>query len=158
MNNPPCKSAYAACRDNNKINPIMRGLSKLGVFLLIMVLGCTGRNDKPEIVKSPPDEKVDEQFKSVLLSPEKFDGVELELTGIFRYESENVAIYLTNKDSDSLISSNAFWVNSDSLSDAKLRLANRKKVHLKGRFDKDHTGHLNSYSGTINEVKDLDIQ
>jgi hypothetical protein len=140
----------------------MGKLIRLRIFLLMtIVFGCAGGNEKSgrsESLESLPDEKVDERFKAILLNPEKFDSVEVELIGIFRYEFENVAIYLTNKDSDSLISSNAFWVNSDSLSSEDLRLANRKRVHLKGRFNKDDRGHLNYYSGTIEEVNKLVIE
>jgi hypothetical protein len=140
----------------------MGKLIGLSIFLLmIVVFGCAGRHEKSEkseVMESLPDEKVDERFKAILRHPEKFDSVVVELTGIFRYEFENVAIYLTNKDSDSLISSNAFWVNSDSLSVEDLRLANRKRVHLKGRFNKDDRGHMNYYSGTIEEVGNLEIE
>jgi hypothetical protein len=134
-------------------------INKLGMLLLmIVVFACSETSKKSEVMKTSPNEKVDERFEAILLNPEKFDSIEVELTGIFRYEFENVAIYLTNKDSDSLISSNSFWVNSDSLSDEDLRLANRKRVHLKGRFNKDDRGHLSSYSGTIEDVHNLEIE
>lgn len=132
---------------------------KAGMLLLVtLVVGCTGKIEKAELGESKSEEKADERFIAILQNPEKFDSVEVDLTGIFRYEFENIAIYLTNADSDSLVSRNAFWVNSDSLSEEDLRLANRKRVHLKGRFNKDDKGHLSSYTGTIEGVKNLDIE
>ena len=128
----------------------------------MIISGCAMKGEHSSVIENISNEKVDEQFKAILLNPEKFDSVEVELTGIFTYEFENVAIYLTSKDADSLFSSKAFWVNEyeprDSLLDKKFKMASHKRVHIKGRFEKDDKGHLSSYAGAINEVKDLDIE
>jgi len=136
----------------------LRQYPKLLILSLLMV-GCSNREKKVTVEQNIPVEVEDKQFKAILQNPDKFDSLEVEVIGTFTYEFENVAIYLTLKDSENWLSNRAFWVNEDDDSDSllikKFELFNHKKVRLKGRFDSNDKGHLSSYSGTINEVKDL---
>ncbi|NOS93879.1 MAG: hypothetical protein HOP30_18330 [Cyclobacteriaceae bacterium] len=135
----------------------MPALKKISLFLLIIILGCVIITNRLNITENQFDEKIDEKFKSILLHPEKFDSLEVELTGIFTYEFENVAIYLSSKDADSLFSNNAIWINSEGLLDTTLDSANHKRIHIIGRFDIDDKGHLGLYAGTLNEVKVFEL-
>ena len=41
--------------------------------------------------------RTDNQFETVLKNPDQFQGQEIEITGVFHHQFEDVAIYLTKK-------------------------------------------------------------
>jgi hypothetical protein len=87
----------------------------------------------------------DLNFARIIDTPDKFDGNEIEISGIYYEQFENVAIYL-NRDSDT---GEAIWVD---MLDAREDL-NGKRIRLKGKFDRNEKGHLGQYLGTIKEAK-----
>jgi hypothetical protein len=84
-------------------------------------------------------------FTRIIESPDKFDGKEIEISGIYYDQFENIAIYL-NRNSGT---GEAMWVD---MLDARVDL-NGKRIKLKGRFNRNDKGHLRQYLGTIKEVK-----
>ncbi len=84
-------------------------------------------------------------FAQIIDSPDNFNGKEIEISGIYYEQFENVAIYL-NRDSDR---EEAMWVD---MADSREDL-NGKKIKLKGTFDRNDRGHLGLYLGTIKEAK-----
>lgn len=103
------------------------------IIIFIVVQGCT--ND-------------DINFVHIVKSPDKFDGKEIEISGIYFEQFENVAIYL-NRDS---FRDEAIWVD---MVNSREDLSG-KRIKLKGRFDRNQKGHLGLYLGTIREAKVID--
>ena len=87
------------------------------------------------------------QFESVLKSPDKFDGQEIEIEGVFHDRLADRAIYITPTSDKS----NAIWVD---FSDIFLELntfdkLDGQKIKIRGTFYNDKKGRLKKYGGRI---------
>lgn len=87
------------------------------------------------------------QFELVLKSPEKFNGQEIEIEGVFRDRHADRAIYLTGTSDKS----KAIWVD---FSEIFLELntfdkLDGQKIRIRGTFYNDKKGRLRNYCGTI---------
>ena len=92
----------------------------------------------------------DEQFESVLNSPNNFQGRQIEITGVFHYQFEDVAIYLTRSNERE----RALWINfSDALGRNQLDRLDRQTIKITGIFNKDDRGHLGQYAGSLDEAR-----
>jgi hypothetical protein len=90
----------------------------------------------------------DTQFESVLRNPDQFQGQEIIITGVFHYQFEDVAIYLT-KNSET---EEALWVNYSEKFDSSVEGLHGQKIKVKGTFDKHSKGHLGQYAGSLEDV------
>lgn len=86
----------------------------------------------------------------------KYESKCIEIEGYLSLNFEDVAIYKSNKERKNLQSKDAYWLNfSDSLitcMESKVTALNKQKVIIKGVFTNKRKGHLNAYSGEIDNV------
>lgn len=87
----------------------------------------------------------------VLLYPEKFDDKPILLQGIFIYEFDQNALYLSKESAEYGVSAEAVWIRfSDGFeSDRDLEKLNGKYVSIYGTFDKEQLGPLGNFRGSI---------
>lgn len=92
----------------------------------------------------------------LLANPEKYDGKEVQVTGVARLEFEGHALYLTKEHYENWITKNALWIDlgyGDLRAKAKeLAAYNGQYVIIRGVFDKDVTGHMGLFSGAIVDI------
>ena len=95
-------------------------------------------------------------FDEVLNDKVKYESKCITLEGYLSLNFEYVAIYRSDRDRRNMKSKNAYWLNfNDSLInclESKTTIFNKQKVTVKGRFTSSRKGHLNSYSGEIDNV------
>lgn len=120
---------------------------------------CASRKDKMKILRviittffllGQSCTQIDNQFEQLLKSPDKFQGQEIEITGIIHERFEDNAIYLTKNSS----TDKAVWIEYSKLF---MRLntfqgLDGQKIKVKGQFDQDDKGHLGQYAGTLRET------
>ena len=87
----------------------------------------------------------DTNFVQIINSPDKFDGKEIEISGIYHEQFEDVAIYLNNNND----TEKAIWVDLES----SHRNLDGQRIRLKGTFAMRDKGHLRQYIGTIKKTK-----
>lgn len=94
--------------------------------------------------------ETDDQFEQLLQSPDKFQGQEIEITGIIHERFEDNAIYLTKNSS----MDKAVWIEYSKLFMSLNTFIglDGQKIKVKGEFDKDDKGHLGQYAGTLKET------
>jgi hypothetical protein len=92
----------------------------------------------------------------VLANPDFYDKKPVRIEGYLRIGFEGSAIYLSQTDSEHLITKNGFWVSlhGGNWKGAGLEPEqfDGKYVLLEGLFDKDNLGHLDGWSGTLCQV------
>ena len=74
-----------------------------------------------------------------------FDGKEIEVTGIYHEQFEDVAIYLSRASDRE----EAMWVDLPKSHD-KL---DGKRIRMRGKFDINSKGHLGQYIGTLKDAQ-----
>jgi len=95
--------------------------------------------------------RTDEQFETVLKSPDQFQGQEIEISGIFHHRFEDVAIYLTNEGE----TEKALWINYSEMLELPKSLdgLDGERIRIKGKFNKTDKGHLGQYAGSLDDAK-----
>jgi len=117
----------------------------LTVFIIIALVS---------LEQSCSSSKTDNQFESVLNSPDKFVEQEIEIMGIIHLKPEDNAIYL-KADSDK---SKALWVVYSDM----FKLLNTfdrldgQKVKLRGTFDKTDKGQSGLFAGSLKNAVIID--
>lgn len=87
----------------------------------------------------------DKNFVQIIDSPQKFHNQEIQVSGIYHEQFEDVAIYLGNH----INTAEAMWID---LPRSHENL-HGQKITVKGRFDMTDKGHLEQYIGTIKEAE-----
>lgn len=87
----------------------------------------------------------DGNFLQIIKSPETFDGKEIEVTGIYHEQFEDVAIYLSRASN----TEEAMWVDPPTSHDG----LNGKRIKMRGEFDMNSKGHLGQYIGTLKDAQ-----
>ena len=87
----------------------------------------------------------DTNFVQIINTPDKFDGKEIEISGIYHEQFEDVAIYLNNNNNRE----KAIWVDLEN----SHQDLDGQRIRLKGTFDMSDKGHLGQYIGTIKKAK-----
>lgn len=120
-----CNLRESASEDNDTIN----------IF-------CNKSDSIPKIEKVSLDEK--DMLK-------KLDGKLVQITGVFHYDFEDLALYPSKNSS----SRNALWLNyfaADSISLANMAFHKYKKVIIKGKVNISRKGHLGAYFASLDSV------
>lgn len=93
---------------------------------------------------------------SLLSTPEKYDGRFVRVIGVGCIKFEGYAFYLSKDDYKYNVTKNALWMDLDykslNTSDKELEKWNGKYVLVEGIFNSKKNGHLNLFSGTIENV------
>src|SRR5690606_4083551 len=87
----------------------------------------------------------DANFIQIISCPDKFDGQEIEVTGIYHEQFEDVAIYLGRGSG----TEEAMWVDLASSHDG----LDGKKIKMRGRFGMNSKGHLGQYIGIVRDAR-----
>ncbi len=87
--------------------------------------------------------------------PETYHQKQVRVIGFASLKFEGKAIYVNKEDYDKAITKNGIWLDVE-LTD-EVRKNHEHYVLVEGTFDKDRLGHLKLYSGTIKNIKRLEL-
>lgn len=80
---------------------------------------------------------------------------QVRVIGYVSLEFEGKAIYINKEDYENAITKNAIWLDIELT--GEVRKNDKHCVLIEGTFDKDKLGHLKMYSGTIEDIKRIEI-
>ncbi len=131
------------------------------VIMLVSITRCTVNNKVTLIYKGSceQNQQIKVTIDNLLNDPSQYDSKEIEITGIYKWGSEESAIYRTRSSSRS----NSLWINFGEINSlieeksGKALLGSKqehdkiinKKVTIRGLFDPSYKGHLDKYPGAI---------
>jgi hypothetical protein len=92
----------------------------------------------------------------LIATPEKYQGKPVQVFGFMRLEHEGTAIYLHREDYENSLYKNGLWLTNVDTADHHAK-HNLKWVLLEGTFDGTAHGHLGLWSGTIKDIKRVEL-
>jgi hypothetical protein len=93
----------------------------------------------------------------VLANPQKYDGQKLLVIGFLHLEFEGDGLYLHKEDFDNAIVGNVIWVDVSPEMKKRFSQINDKYVVISGTFDANSHGHMDLFSGTLNNITRCDV-
>ena len=93
----------------------------------------------------------------LIAGPASFDSKRVVVTGYVMLEAQNTAIYLHESDAVYAISRNAVWLDVP-LGDESHRVQfHRRYVRVEGTFSARRRGHLDAFSGSLQDISRFDL-
>lgn len=93
---------------------------------------------------------------NLIATPEKYHGKVVRVIGVVEIKFEGTKICLSKESCEYSLSSNALWMelNYEKIGKTKkeLRKYNGRYVLIEGTFNKDYHGHMDMYSGEIENI------
>ncbi len=87
--------------------------------------------------------------------PDKYHRREVRVIGYASLEFEGKALYISREDYENAITKNAVWLDIELTEN--VRKYNKKHVLVEGVFDQDNLGHLKLFSGSIANIKRIEL-
>jgi hypothetical protein len=94
---------------------------------------------------------------NLIATPEKYNGKRVRLIGYLVLYFESSALYLHKDDANMGISKNALWVDVSRSAMDSLKKYNEHYVLMDGTFNSRAKGHMDIYSGSLENVNYLEI-
>jgi len=87
--------------------------------------------------------------------PDVHHHKQVRVIGFASLEFEGKALYISREDYEKAITKNAVWLDIELTE--KIRKNHKKYVLVEGVFDKDNLGHLKLFSGSITDIKRIEL-
>lgn len=115
----------------------------LSIVLLIRTYG----KDRPDYVS----------IIELVVNGAKYDGKEVFVRGFLTVKFESTGLYLTRECAENGLTKNGLWVRFSSTLENQTNILkfNKKYVSLKGTFNAKNRGHMELWSGTIDEISKI---
>jgi hypothetical protein len=91
----------------------------------------------------------------LIQNPEIYHQKQVRVVAFASMAFESKAIYVSKEDLDNAVTKNAIWLEA-SITEETRRM-HRKYVIVEGSFSKDNLGHLQMYSGAIENITRIDL-
>ncbi len=129
-------------------------------FILIVVFILFSCSKEDNFSSKSKFARVEEtRFINIIRLPEKFNKLQINISGILNYEFENVSLYQNRWDKFRDKKEKAIWLELQNNIDLKkLECLNGKRISIIGTFNSKDKGHLNQYCGTLEEIIFLNQQ
>lgn len=94
----------------------------------------------------------------LIADPAAYDGKHIRVIGFVSVEFERTAVYLNQIDHNNFISKNAVWLDIAKGDQRNYQAVDQKYAIVEGTFDAKYNGHLGGFSGSIKNIKRLEIK
>lgn len=133
----------------------------LSAVLLIFIVGlcsCTNTSANNTELNPANQDALDISIINLIATPEKYHGKVVRVIGVGNLEFEGDAIYLS-RDDYKYVSNNGLWIElgEKATSYDEAKKLNGKYVIVEGTFDKNDTGHMGMWSGSIKKISRYEL-
>ena len=101
----------------------------------------------------PVIEPVQVSLVSVIANPERYDGRYITVQGVFQLQFEGDALFLDDASLKNHVLKNAIWVDVSPDDRTAVRKLSNSYMYLTGRFNAQKLGHMNMFSGSLQDVR-----
>jgi len=124
--------------------------------MLVLALTQIGAATAP--VTSPVPEPASVPLVAVIANPGHYDGKRVAVEGFLNLAYEGDALYLGRADRDAGLMRNSVWVDGPKFEEPEARRALAGHyVMLEGRFNAHRNGHLDSFTGTFEDISSIAV-
>lgn len=102
-------------------------------------------------------EPINVTLVQLIASPEKFDGRLIRVIGFLRLEFEGDVLYLHREDYENAILGDGVWVDTTPAIMKQKTTLNMNYVLLEGVFSSGDRGHMGMWSGTIKQIRRVQL-
>jgi hypothetical protein len=93
----------------------------------------------------------------LIANPEKFDGKLIRVIGFLRLEFEGDVLYLHREDYENALLGDGIWVDVTPAITKQNATLNMNYVLLEGVFSSSDRGHMGMWSGTIRQIRRVQL-
>lgn len=93
----------------------------------------------------------------LIADPQSYDTKSVSIVGFVRIRFEGTAIYLHQEDDEFFITKNALWLDISKSELKQYEYANGKYMLVEGDFDAKNTGRGDNFSGTIKNIRRIQV-
>jgi hypothetical protein len=90
----------------------------------------------------------------LIANPQDYDGKFVRVIGFVSVEFEGTAVYLHQDDYKYAITQNGLWLDIEPQRNKKV---DQRYVLIEGTFDANHNGHKGLFSGSIKDIKRMQV-
>ena len=102
------------------------------------------------------DEALGDSLVALLANPKAYDGKRIRVVGFVRLEFEGDAIDLHRENDEQGITKNGLWLDVRRAMRGDRRL-DRKYAIVEGTFNANHLGHMDMWSGAIENITGIRV-
>jgi hypothetical protein len=103
------------------------------------------------------EEPINATLLQLLANPEKFDGKLIRVIGFLRLEFEGDALYFHREDYENALLGNGIWVDATPEMKKQKTGLNMNYVLLEGVFNSGDKGHMDLWSGAIQQIRRAEV-
>lgn len=142
--------------DMQRIRSVLLGLIICVSFCSFLSSSAHGQGD----IKAEPG-TVEVSLLRLIATPQEFHGKAIRVSGVFRYEFEDTALYLSQEHLKKRVKGNSIWLRIDrsfvTSNATRLRSLSGAYVVVEGIFDANAAGHFDAFPyGTLRQIKRID--
>lgn len=126
----------------------------IGAALIALGFGAISARESSMETETNAQQPTRVSLVQLIANPNEYDGKFVRVIGFVSVEFEGTAVYLHQEDFKYDITQNAIWLEMDFERNKKL---NQRYVLIEGTFDADHNGHKGLFSGSIKDIKRLQV-
>ena len=126
----------------------------IGAALIALGFGAISARESSMDTETNAQQPTRVSLVQLIANPNEYDGKFVRVIGFVSVEFEGTAVYLHQEDFKYDITQNAIWLEMDFERNKKL---NQRYVLIEGTFDADHNGHRGLFSGSIKDIKRLQV-
>lgn len=126
----------------------------IGAALIALGFGAISARESSMDTETNAQQPTRVSLVQLIANPNEYDGKFVRVIGFVSVEFEGTAVYLHQEDFKYDITQNAIWLEMDFERNKKL---NQRYVLIEGTFDANHNGHKGLFSGSIKDIKRLQV-
>lgn len=126
----------------------------IGAALIALGFGAISARESSMETETNAQQPTRVSLVQLIANPNEYDGKFVRVIGFVSVEFEGTAVYLHQEDFKYDITQNAIWLEMDFERNKKL---NQRYVLIEGTFDANHNGHKGLFSGSIKDIKRLQV-
>jgi hypothetical protein len=124
------------------------------VALIAPIFGAISARESVMNASTNAEQPITASIVQLIANPKEYDGKFVRVIGFASVEFEGTAVYLHQDDYKYDIPKNGLWLAIDAEGQKQF---DGKYVLIEGTFDAEHKGHRGLFSGTIKDIKRLQV-
>ena len=126
----------------------------IGAALIALGFGAISARESTMNAETNAQQPMRVSLVQLIANPKEYDGKFVRVIGFVSVEFEGTAVYLHQEDYKYDITENALWLDMDFQRNKKFH---QRYALIEGTFDANHGGHKRLFSGSIKDIKRLEI-
>ena len=124
----------------------------IGLPVVMLALGCAVIAGLAFPLGAGEPRNMAVSLIQLIAGPGSFDGKRVVVTGYVMLETENTAVYLHESDAAYGIFRNALWLDVSLGAESHRAQFHRRYVLIEGSFSARRRGHLDAFSGSLEDI------